>query len=165
MGFCERRHRLRPMYNTPDQCCCAKQVCQQACVNTNTPVKTYCSYNCAVTQHQCTATLFLAKAITTVQCCCSKQVASRCVTAHTPIKTYCSYSCAVTQHQCTATLFLAKSNLHCPVLLCKRGCQQACFSTNTPVKTYCSYNCAVTQHQCTATLFCDTLPGVSLWRR
>jgi len=112
------------------------------------------SHRWALTQHQCTATLFLAKS--NPQCSvllCKSGSQQGCVTAITPMEICCSYRCAVTHHQCTATLFLAKSNLHCPVLLCKTGSQQGCVIAITPMEICCSYRCAVTQHKCTATQF------------
>ena len=117
-------------------------------------MKICCSYRCAVTQHQCTATLFRAKC--SPHCSvllCKTGLQQACITAITPMKICSSYRCAVTQHQCTATLFFAKCSLHCLVLLCKTGLQQACITAITPMKICSSYRCAVTQHQCTATLF------------
>ena len=69
------------------------------------------SYRCAVTQHQCTATLFRSKC--SPHCSvllCKTGFQQACITAITPMKICSSYRCAVTQHQCTATLFRAKSS-------------------------------------------------------
>jgi len=93
------------------------------------PMKTCCSYSCAMTEHHCIATVFLPKSnhhCPVLQCKIGCQQA--CLSPNTPMKTCCSYSCAVTQHQC---MFLPESNHHCPVLLCKTGSQQAVF--------HCSY--------------------------
>ena len=95
-------------------------------------MKICCSYRCAVTQHQCTATLFLAKSnphCSVLLCKTGSQHA--CATAVTPMEIWSLYSCAVTQHQCSAALFRAKCNPHCSVLLCNEGSQQAVF--------HCSY--------------------------
>ena len=43
------------------QCCSAKEAHSRQCVSATTPMEMCTSYRCAVTQHQCTATLFLAK--------------------------------------------------------------------------------------------------------
>ena len=40
-----------------------KTASQQVCLSAITPMEIWSSYRCAVTQHQCTATLFLAKGI------------------------------------------------------------------------------------------------------
>jgi len=106
----------------------------QACIPVNTPVKNSSSYRCAVTQHQCTATLFRAKC--SAHCSVllyNTGLQQACITALTPMKLCSSCRCAMTQHQCTATLFRTKCSLHvwaecsphCSVLLCKRGSQQA----------------------------------------
>ncbi len=45
------------------QCCSAKQTHSRQCFTANTLMEIWSSYRCAVTQHQCTATPFLAKGI------------------------------------------------------------------------------------------------------
>ena len=110
-----------------------------------TPMKFCCSYRCAVTQHQCTAALALAKCIHHCPVLlCKPGSQHACVTAMTPMKVCCSYRCAVTQHPCTAALALAKCIHHCPVLLCTTGSQHAYVTAITPIKVCCSYRCAVT---------------------
>ena len=112
------------------------------------------SYRCAVTQQQCTATLFRAKcSLHCLVLLCKTGLQQACITAITPMKICSSYRCAVTQHQCTATLFRAKCSPHCSVLLCKTGLQQACITAITPMKICSSYRCAVTQNQCNPLLF------------
>ena len=116
-------------------------------------MKVCCSYRCAVTQHQCTAALALAKCIhhcPVLLCKTGSQHA--CVTAMTPMKVCCSCNCTVTQHQCTAALAWAECIDYCPVLLCTTGSQHACVTAITPIKVCCSYRCAVTQHPRTAAL-------------
>ena len=115
------------------QCCSAKEAHSRQCVTALTPMEICSSYRCAVTQHQCSATLFWQNAIPTVQCCSAKEAHSRqCVTAVTPIKICSSYRCSVAHHICSAALFRAKCNPHCSVLLCKTGSQQAvCHCTYT----------------------------------
>ncbi len=57
------------------------------CATTITPVKACCSYSCAVTQHQCIATLFLAES--NHRCprlLCKIGCQQACVTANTPVK-------------------------------------------------------------------------------
>jgi len=98
-----------------------KTGCQQAYVSANTPMETCCSYNCAVTQHQCTATLFLATSnhhcpvLLCIQLCsvptpvhCKQAHSLHSVTVFTPMQTCSSYKCAVRQHQCTAALLMAR---------------------------------------------------------
>ncbi len=84
------------------------------------------SYSCAVIQHKCSATLFLAKSnphYSVLLCKTGSQ--QGCVSAITPMEICSSYRCAVTVHQSTAALFRAKCNPHCSVLLFKTGPQQA----------------------------------------
>ncbi len=52
---------------------------QHACVTAITPMKVCCSHKCALIRHQCTASLVLANAFTTVQCCSAKQAHSMLV--------------------------------------------------------------------------------------
>ena len=69
---------------------------QQHCVTAITPMKICCSYRCAVTHHQCTATLILAKC--TPHCSvllCKTGWQQPCVTAIAPMKIHCAYSCAM----------------------------------------------------------------------
>ena len=110
------------------------------CFSAITPVEMCSSYRCAVTQHQCTAILFLAKCnppCSVLLCKTGSQQA--CVSATTPMEICFPYRCAVSQqkctatlfqHTCSATLFRAKCNPHCSVLLCKRGSQQAVCQCN-----------------------------------
>ena len=87
---------------TPTKLCC-HQVCSY------TYDQICCSCRCAVTQHQCTITLFRAKC--SAHCSvllCKTGLQLACITAITPMKICCSYRCAVNQHQCTVTLFRGK---------------------------------------------------------
>ena len=49
---------------------------QQACITAITPMKICWSYSCAVTHHQCTATLVL-ECTPTAHCCSARQACSR----------------------------------------------------------------------------------------
>ncbi len=63
------------------------------------------SYRCAVTQHQCNATLFFARC--SPHCSvllCKTGLQQACITVISPMKVCRSYRSAVTQHQCTTTL-------------------------------------------------------------
>jgi hypothetical protein len=113
-------------------------------------MKVCCSYKGAVTHHQCSAALALAKGIPHCPVLLCKTVSKHvCVTVNA---ISCSYRCAVPQHQCTASLALAECIPHCPVLLCKTVSQHVCVTVDTPMKICCRYNCALTHQQCTATL-------------
>ncbi len=80
------------------------------------------SHTGAVTQHQSTARLVLAKCIPYCSVLLCKTGTQHChVSAITPKEICSSYRCAVTQRQCTTRLALAKSIPHCSVLLCKIG--------------------------------------------
>ncbi len=90
---------------------------QLACVTATTPMKICCSCKCAVTHHQCTAALVLAKCTPHCQVLlCKIGSQHACVTATTPMKICCSCKCAVTHHQCTASLVWAKCIPHCTAL-------------------------------------------------
>jgi len=83
---------------------------QQCCISAVTPMEICSAYRCAVTQHQCTATLFLAKS--NLHCSvllCKTGSQQCCVSAVTPMEIGSLYRCAVTQHQSTAALFLKVS--------------------------------------------------------
>ena len=91
------------------QCCSAKQGHSRQCVTAVTPKEICSSYRCAVTQHQCTATLFRAN------CCphcsmllCKTGLQQVCITAITPLQICSSYRCAVMQHQSHAAQVMAE---------------------------------------------------------
>jgi len=88
------------------QCCFAKQACSRHCVTANTPKKICCSYNCAVTEHQCSAALLTTRCIPHCSVLLAKQAHTRhCFTAITPVEVCPSYRCAVTLHQCCEAQF------------------------------------------------------------
>ncbi|DBB15938.1 TPA: hypothetical protein ACH3X3_003312 [Trebouxia sp. C0006] len=95
-----------------------KTGCQQACVSANTPVEICCSCSCAMTHDKCTATLFLAKAVTTVLCCCMQYKLPAGLCQH---KDTCGDLLFIrlcndpSQVHCNTVL--GKSSHHCPVLL------------------------------------------------
>ena len=101
-----------------------------------TPVQLCCSYRCAVTQHQCTAALVLAKCNTH----CSVLL---CKTGSQHALCHCNYTYAALMliqsvHSASTNAlqhwFLQKCNPHCSVLLCKTGSQHAPY--------HCNYTCA-----------------------
>ena len=76
-----------------------------------------CSYRCAVTQHQCTATMVKANCIShCLMLLCKTGSLQACVTSMTPMDICCSFTCAVTQHQCTATLWSGQTAI--PTAIC-----------------------------------------------
>ena len=119
--------------------CCSVLLCktcsQHACATATTPLdmwsplrcaantlmKACCSYSCAMTQHQCPATVFLA---TSNHHCpvllCITGVLQACVRADTPAKTCSPYSSAMTQHHCT---FSAEPSVSRTALVLPQGCQ------------------------------------------
>ena len=114
------------------QCCSAREAQTRQCITADTPMETYSSYRCAVSQHKCSAALFRAKCSFHCSVLLSKTGSQQeCFTAVTPMETCSSYRCAVTQHKCSAALFRGRCNPHCSVLLCSTGSQQAVF--------HCSY--------------------------
>jgi len=92
-----------------------------------TPRKLCCSYRCAVSQHQCTAALVLAKRSPH----CS---VLPCKTGSQHALCHCNYTYAALMliqsvHSASTNAlqhwFLQKCNPHCSVLLCKTGSQHA----------------------------------------
>ena len=127
------------------QCCSARQACSRQCDTAVTPVDICCSYRCAMSQHQCTATLLRAKC-------------SQCPDSSVLLYTYAfadrlaAGSVTLQSHLWICCSF-AVPNIDTATLL--RVCMQdrlAAGSVTLHTYGYLLFIQVCSQHQCTATL-------------